>query len=191
MLAQRIPTILPDLTFEEALEITKIHSAAGLMTMETPLVTKRPFRSPHHSVSTVSLVGGGRIPKPGEVSLAHNGVLFLDEMPEFRKDALEILRQPLEDRKVTISRVNASITYPSNFMLIAAMNPCKCGYFGDPTHNCTCSMAQIHQYMHRISGPLLDRIDLHIEVAPVEYAHLAQTKPEETSASIKKAGKSC
>lgn len=186
MLAQRIPTILPDLTFEEALEITKIHSAAGLMTMETPLVTKRPFRSPHHSVSTVSLVGGGRIPKPGEVSLAHNGVLFLDEMPEFRKDALEILRQPLEDRKVTISRVNASITYPSNFMLIAAMNPCKCGYFGDPTHNCTCSMAQIHQYMHRISGPLLDRIDLHIEVAPVEYAHLAQTKPEETSASIKK-----
>lgn len=185
MLAARIPSILPDMMPEEALEVTKIHSIAGLIPEGKSLVTRRPFRSPHHTVSTISLVGGGRIPRPGEVSLAHNGVLFLDELPEFRKDALEILRQPLEDRKVSISRVSATVTYPCNFMLVAAMNPCNCGYFGDPSRTCTCSEAQIQRYMGKISGPLLDRIDLHINVMPVKYAQLSDNSKAESSASIR------
>lgn len=185
MLAARIPSILPDMTPEEALEVTKIHSIAGLIPEGKSLVTQRPFRSPHHTVSTISLVGGGRIPRPGEVSLAHNGVLFLDELPEFRKDALEILRQPLEDRKVSISRVSATVTYPCNFMLVAAMNPCNCGYFGDPSRHCTCSEAQIQRYMGKISGPLLDRIDLHINVMPVKYAQLSDNTKAESSVSIR------
>lgn len=183
MLAQRLPTILPDMTFEEALEVTKIHSIAGVL--EKPFENTRPFRSPHHTVSTVSLTGGGRMPKPGEVSLAHNGVLFLDELPEFSKSALEVLRQPLEDKKVTISRVTATNVYPCNFMLVAAMNPCPCGYFGDKTHQCMCSPSQIQKYMGKISGPLMDRIDLHIKVAPVKYDELTGTEKAESSASIK------
>lgn len=184
MLAQRLPTILPDMTFEEALEVTKIHSIAGVL--EKPFENTRPFRSPHHTVSTVSLTGGGRMPKPGEVSLAHNGVLFLDELPEFSKSALEVLRQPLEDKKVTISRVNATNVYPCNFMLVAAMNPCPCGYFGDKNHQCLCSPPQIQKYMSKISGPLMDRIDLHIKVAPVNYSELTGTEKAESSAEIKK-----
>ncbi|MBQ9097512.1 MAG: YifB family Mg chelatase-like AAA ATPase [Clostridia bacterium] len=186
MLASRLPTILPDLTFEEALEVTKIHSIAGLLNEEKAFINTRPFRTPHHSTSTISLAGGGRVPKPGEVSLAHNGVLFLDEFPEFNKSALEILRQPIEDRTVTISRVNATITYPSDFMLIAAMNPCPCGYFGDKKHHCTCTTAQIHKYTSKISGPILDRIDLHIFVEPVEYSQLTSNEKAESSAEIKK-----
>ena len=186
MLASRLPTILPDLTFEEALEVTKIHSIAGLLNEEQSFINTRPFRTPHHSTSTISLAGGGRVPKPGEVSLAHNGVLFLDEFPEFNKSALEILRQPIEDRNVTISRVNATITYPSDFMLIAAMNPCPCGYFGDKKHHCTCTTAQIHKYTSKISGPILDRIDLHIFVEPVEYSQLTSNEKSESSAEIKK-----
>ena len=186
MLASRLPTILPDLTFEEALEVTKIHSIAGLLNEEKSFINTRPFRTPHHSTSTISLAGGGRVPKPGEVSLAHNGVLFLDEFPEFNKSALEILRQPIEDRNVTISRVNATITYPSDFMLIAAMNPCPCGYFGDKNHHCTCTTAQIHRYTSKISGPILDRIDLHIFVEPVEYSQLTSSEKAESSAEIKK-----
>ncbi len=185
MLAQRLPSILPDLTFEEALEITKIHSISGTLPQEMPFMNMRPFRSPHHTVSTASITGGGRIPKPGEVSLAHNGVLFLDELPEFGKTALEVLRQPLEDKQVSISRVSASVTYPCNFMLVAAMNPCPCGYFGDKTHQCTCSTAQIHRYLGKISGPLIDRIDLHIQVAPVEYSQLTDERREESSAKIR------
>jgi len=186
MLAQRLPTILPDLSFEEALSVTKIHSIAGILPKDIPFISTRPFRSPHHTVSTMSLTGGGRIPRPGEVSLAHNGVLFLDELPEFKKTALEILRQPLEDGEVTISRVNATITYPCNFMLVAAMNPCPCGYFGDKVRHCTCSPAQIHRYLSKISGPLLDRVDLHIHVQPVAYSDLACKAESETSESIKK-----
>lgn len=185
MLAARVPSILPDMTLEEALDVTKIHSIAGLLPADTALVTRRPFRAPHHTVSTISLVGGGRFPRPGEVSLAHHGVLFLDELPEFRKDALEILRQPLEDRQVSISRVSASITYPCDFMLVAAMNPCHCGYFGDPSRRCTCSETQIQRYRGKISGPLMDRVDLHINVMPVEYAQLADTGSAECSASIR------
>lgn len=184
MLAQRLPTILPDMTFEEALEVTKIHSIAGVL--EKSFENTRPFRSPHHTVSTVSLTGGGRMPKPGEVSLAHNGVLFLDELPEFSKSALEVLRQPLEDKKVTIARVNATNVYPCNFMLVAAMNPCPCGYFGDKTHQCMCSPSQIQKYMSKISGPLMDRIDLHIKVSPVNYDELTGTEKAESSAEIKK-----
>ena len=185
MLAQRLPTILPNLSFEEALEVTKIHSIAGTLPPEVPFVSTRPFRSPHHTVSTISLTGGGRIPKPGEVSLAHHGVLFLDEMPEFKKSALEILRQPMEDKVVTISRVNATVTYPCDFMLVAALNPCPCGYFGDKVRQCTCSPAQIHRYLGKISGPLLDRVDLHIHVQPVEYAKLAGEEKAESSAQIR------
>ena len=186
MLAKRIPTILPDLSVEEALEITKIHSVAGTLNSDTPLVTKRPFRAPHHTVSTVALTGGGSFPRPGEVSLAHNGVLFLDEFPEYKKDAVEVLRQPLEDGTVTVSRVQSSMTFPCNFMLIAAMNPCKCGYYGDPNHECKCSEYQINQYLSRISGPVLDRIDLHIEINPVKYDDLQQNSTSEKSAEIKK-----
>lgn len=183
MLARRIPSILPDMTFEECLEVTKIYSVAGLL--KKPLITKRPFRAPHHSTSSASLTGGGKIPKPGEVSLAHYGVLFLDELTEFRKDILECLRQPLEDKFVTISRVNATITYPSNFMLICSMNPCPCGYYGDPTHECRCSSYQIQKYLNKISGPLLDRIDIHVEVMPVKYDFLVDEQKSENSAAIK------
>ncbi len=186
MLAQRLPSILPDLSFAEALEVTKIHSIAGTLPAEIPFINTRPFRSPHHTVSTTSITGGGRMPRPGEVSLAHNGVLFLDELPEFKKSALEVLRQPLEDKEVSISRVSASVTYPCNFMLVAAMNPCPCGYFGDKKHQCTCSTPQIQRYLSKISGPLLDRIDLHIQVAPVEYSHLTDEYKAESSADIKK-----
>ncbi|EOC99316.1 YifB family Mg chelatase-like AAA ATPase [Caldisalinibacter kiritimatiensis] len=171
MIARRLPSILPKLTFEQALEITKIYSIVGLLN-EYSLVTKRPFRAPHHTMSNVSLVGGGRIPRPGEVSLAHYGVLFLDELPEFKKSVLEVLRQPMEDGHVTISRVNASLSYPSKFMLVASMNPCPCGYYGDPTHECTCNQRDIDRYLGKISGPLLDRIDIHIEVSPVKYNEL-------------------
>ena len=164
MLARRLPSILPDLTFNEALEITKIHSISGLLSENTPFIFKRPFRSPHHTITETSLVGGGRIPKPGEISLAHFGVLFLDELPEFHKSTLEVLRGPLEDKIVTISRVDFSTTYPCNFMFIASMNPCPCGYYGSKEKTCTCREDQIQKYIHKISGPLLDRIDIHIEV---------------------------
>ncbi len=186
MLAQRMPGILPDLTFEESLETTKIHSIAGTLSKETPLITSRPFRSPHHTISAVGLSGGSSMPKPGELSLAHNGILFLDELPEFRRDVLEVLRQPLEDGKVTISRVNATLSYPCNIMLIASMNPCKCGYFSDPNRECTCTPNQINNYRHRVSGPLLDRIDIQVEVASVKYDELSSLKTGETSAEIKK-----
>ncbi|MBE7010942.1 MAG: ATP-binding protein [Ruminococcaceae bacterium] len=185
MLAQRLAGILPKPSLEEALEITKIHSIAGALPTDTALITARPFRSPHHTISAVGLSGGGRIPRPGEVSLSHNGVLFLDELPEFNKSALEVLRQPLEDGCVTISRVNATLTYPCNTMLVAAMNPCKCGYYGDAQRECTCSEAQIHQYLSKISGPLLDRIDLHVEVPSVSYRDLETKEPGEPSANIR------
>lgn len=172
MLAKRIPTILPDLTFEESLEVTKIHSICGILPTRTPLISQRPFRSPHHTISTNGMSGGGRTPRPGEVSLAHHGVLFLDELPEFRKDTLEVLRQPLEDSKITISRVSGTLTYPCNIMLITAMNPCKCGFLNDPYHECTCTPREVQQYMAKISGPLLDRIDIHIEVNPIRYEDL-------------------
>lgn len=185
MLAQRLPTILPRLTFDEALEVTKLYSIAGLLPEGTPLLATRPFRSPHHTISAVGLSGGGSMPKPGEISLAHHGVLFLDELPEFSKEALEVMRQPLEDGKVTIARVNATLTYPCNTMLIAAMNPCKCGYYGDTTRKCTCTEAQVRQYLSRISGPLLDRIDLHVEIPAVKYQELSQKSGGETSAQIR------
>lgn len=185
MIAQRLPTILPDLTFEEALEITKIHSIAGTLQSGSSLITTRPFRHPHHTISASGLSGGGRIPRPGEISLAHNGVLFLDELPEFGKDVLEVLRQPLEDGSVTIARVTATLTYPCNIMLIASMNPCRCGYYGDGSGRCKCTQTQMQQYLAKISGPLLDRIDLHIEVSPVKYSDLEATKPSESSFKIK------
>lgn len=183
-MARRLPTILPELSLEEALEVTKIHSVAGKL-KENALITSRPFRSPHHTISAVSLVGGGKIPKPGEISLSHGGVLFLDELPEFNKNVLEVLRGPLEDRKVTISRVNATLTYPCNFMLIASMNPCACGYYGSKEKECTCTSQSIQKYMGRISGPLLDRMDIHIEVAPVKYQKLSTRVKGESSANIR------
>ena len=186
MLAQRMPSILPDLSFDEALEVTKIHSIAGLLPKDQPLILNRPFRSPHHTISSAGLSGGGSTPKPGELSLAHNGILFLDELPEFRRDSLEVLRQPLEDGNVTISRVNATLTYPCNIMLIASMNPCKCGYFGDSRRQCTCTPTQVNRYRSRISGPLLDRIDIQVEVSNVDYEYLSSTENSETSAEIKK-----
>ncbi len=186
MLAQRMPSILPDLSFDEALEVTKIHSIAGLLPKDQPLILNRPFRSPHHTISSAGLSGGGSTPKPGELSLAHNGILFLDELPEFRRDSLEVLRQPLEDGNVTISRVNATLPYPCNIMLIASMNPCKCGYFGDSRRQCTCTPTQINRYRSRISGPLLDRIDIQVEVSNVDYEDLSSTENSETSAEIKK-----
>ncbi len=186
MLAQRMPSILPDLSFDEALEVTKIHSIAGLLPKDQPLILNRPFRSPHHTISSAGLSGGGSTPKPGELSLAHNGILFLDELPEFRRDSLEVLRQPLEDGNVTISRVNATLTYPCNIMLIASMNPCKCGYFGDSRRQCTCTPTQVNRYRSRISGPLLDRIDIQVEVSNVDYEALSSTENSETSAEIKK-----
>lgn len=186
MLARRVPSILPDLTFEESLETTKIHSIAGILEKNVALITKRPFRSPHHTVSSISLIGGGRIPKPGEISLAHNGVLFLDELPEFNKNTLEVLRGPLEDKVVTISRVNASLTYPCNFMFIASMNPCPCGYLGSREKECSCSEQSISRYIGKISGPLLDRIDIQIEVSQVKYQNLENNTKIETSQEVKK-----
>jgi len=185
MLARRVPTILPPMTVDEAIEITKIYSVAGLLPPNTGLLTTRPFRAPHHTSSNAALVGGGSVPRPGEVSLAHNGVLFLDELPEFRREVLEVLRQPLEDGVVSIARVQASIAYPARFMLIAAMNPCPCGYFGDAHHACTCSPTQIRKYQQRVSGPLLDRIDIHIEVPRLHPDDLLRTQPGEPSAAIR------
>lgn len=185
MIARRIPTILPDLTFEEALEVTKIHSISGMLDNDIGIVTKRPFRSPHHTISPTSMIGGGKIPKPGEISLAHNGVLFLDELPEFNRNTLEVLRGPLEDRNVTISRLYSKVIYPSNFMLIASMNPCPCGYYGSTEKKCQCSKTAIEKYLNRISGPLLDRIDLHVEVKPVKYQKLDSSNRVESSRQIK------
>ena len=185
MLAKRLPTILPDLSLAEALETTKIHSVAGLLPPNTALIATRPFRSPHHTISDAALIGGGHIPRPGEVSLAHHGVLFLDELPEFKKNVLEVLRQPLEDGKVTISRVTISLDYPANFMLAAAMNPCPCGFFTDPNNSCTCSPPQIQKYLARVSGPLLDRIDIHLEVPAVKYKELAGGSTGDTSREIR------
>ncbi len=186
MLAKRLPSILPDMTRQEALETTKLHSVAGTLPGGVGLLRSRPFRAPHHNISAPGLAGGGSVPRPGEVSLAHNGVLFLDELPEFSRQAMECLRQPLEDHQVTISRVSASLSYPCSFTLVAAMNPCPCGYFGHPTRRCTCSAAAAQRYLSRVSGPLLDRIDLHIEVPPVEFEQLASKSPGESSASIRK-----
>ena len=185
MMARRIPSILPDLTFEEALEVTKIHSIAGLLSKDIPILLTRPFRSPHHTVTINSLIGGGNIPKPGEISLAHYGVLFLDELPEFNKSTIEVLRGPLEDREVTISRVNASLTYPCNFMFVASMNPCPCGFYGSKYKECTCTPEAISRYMGKISGPLLDRIDIQIEVTPVKYQKIASEEKIESSEVIK------
>lgn len=185
MLARRMPTILPDMSVEEALETTKIHSVAGRLPAGSALVATRPFRSPHHSISYAGLIGGGAIPKPGEVSLAHHGVLFLDELPEFKKDILEMLRQPMEDNQVTISRAATTLTYPAGFMLISAMNPCPCGYYGDLMHECTCSTSEIQRYMSRISGPLMDRIDIHITVPSVKFKELSSETCGEKSAIIR------
>jgi len=184
MLAKRIPTILPPITFEEALEATKIHSVAGY-TDARGLLTIRPFRSPHHTISDAGLIGGGTIPRPGEVSLAHNGVLFLDELPEFERNVLEVLRQPLEDQKVTISRAAMSLTFPAGFMLVAAMNPCPCGYYNATTRECTCTLPMIKRYIAKISGPLLDRIDIHIDVPAVKVRELAEAEATEGSPEIR------
>lgn len=186
MLSKRLPGILPLMTFDESIETTNIHSISGLLDSETPLVTVRPFRAPHHTISSAGLAGGGSIPHPGEISLAHNGLLFLDELAEFDRKTLEILRQPLEEQKVTISRASGTITYPSSIMLIAAMNPCPCGFFGHPKKKCICTQKQVSNYLSKISGPLLDRLDLHVEVAPVEFSQLSSSEKEEDSASIRK-----
>ena len=185
MLARRLPTIMPPMSVDEALECTKIHSVAGKLGKRSGLMSLRPFRAPHHLTSQVALIGGGQSPQPGEVSLAHNGILFLDELPEFGRNVLEVLRQPLEDRKITVSRARYSVEYPANFTLVAAMNPCPCGYYNHPTHECTCPAGAVHRYMSRISGPLLDRIDLHIEVTPVPIAEMTTDRREETSAEVR------
>ena len=185
MLARRLPGILPDMSREEILACTEIYSVAGLTSQERPIVCTRPFRAPHHTVSAAGLAGGGTVPRPGEISLAHNGVLFLDELPEFRSDVLEVLRQPLEDGEVTVSRVQASVTYPSRFMLVCAMNPCKCGWYGHPSGRCKCSEAEVHRYHSRISGPLLDRIDLIVEVPALDFEELRRRAPAESSAAVK------
>jgi len=185
MLAKRLPSILPQVTLDEALETTKIHSVIGLISSGSAIVAIRPFRSPHHTISDVALIGGGSFPKPGEVSLAHNGVLFLDELPEFHRNVLEVLRQPLEDGVVTVARASTSITYPAKFMLAAAMNPCPCGFYGDPQRECTCTPFQVQKYRAKISGPLLDRIDMHIEVPPVKYQELAEDTGGECSLTIR------
>ncbi len=186
MLSQALPGILPPLTFEESLSLSKIYSIAGLLSKKEPLITKRPFRSPHHSASAASIIGGGRIPHPGEVSLSHHGVLFLDEFPEYKREVLEALRQPLEDGEVTVSRVQAQITFPCQFLLAASMNPCPCGYFNDPNRDCTCSPSALQRYRNKISGPLLDRFDLQLEVVPVSFQELHRTEPEEDSVTIRK-----
>ncbi|GCF09476.1 YifB family Mg chelatase-like AAA ATPase [Dictyobacter arantiisoli] len=184
LLARSMPSILPSMVIEEALDVTKIYSVSGMLSSDVPLVRQRPFRAPHHTISHAGLVGGGRMPRPGEISLAHRGVLFLDELPEFGKNVLEVLRQPLEDKIVTISRAQGSITYPANFMLVAAMNPCPCGFYGDPVRECTCSALAITRYQKRISGPLMDRIDIHIEVPRVDYEKLADKRNVESSVTI-------
>jgi len=186
MLAKRIPTIMPDLSLNEALEVTKIHSAMGILPIKEGLMRTRPFRSPHHTISGVALAGGGSLPVPGEISLSHQGVLFLDELPEFHRDCLEALRQPLEDGFIRICRIARSFTFPAAFMLVAAMNPCKCGHFNDPKHSCRCSTTQVHSYRSKTSGPLLDRIDIHIEVPTAKYQELSSNLPAENSAQIKK-----
>ena len=185
MLAKRLPTILPPLTVEESLETTKIHSVAGQLPSSESLLNIRPFRAPHHTISDVALVGGGTHPQPGEISLAHNGVLFLDELPEFKRTVLEVMRQPLESRHITISRAKFSVDYPASFMLIAAMHPCPCGYYNHPEKECICGSAVVHRYLSKISGPLLDRIDLHVEVTPVEFKELSDSRPTERSESIR------
>ena len=185
MMAKRLPGILPPLSLSESLETTQIHSVAGQLKSMHGLITQRPFRAPHHTVSQVALVGGGANPMPGEISLAHNGVLFLDELPEFNRSALEVLRQPLEDRQITVTRAKYSISYPCSFMFVASMNPCPCGYFGDPTHHCACTPGQIQRYMNKISGPLLDRIDIHCEIQAVPFAQLSKMQPGEPSSVIR------
>ncbi|HEY5648838.1 MAG TPA: YifB family Mg chelatase-like AAA ATPase [Nitrospiria bacterium] len=185
MLAKRLSSILPIMNFEEAIETTKIHSVTGNLPDKKPLLSVRPFRSPHHTISDAGLIGGGKIPRPGEVSLAHNGVLFLDELPEFRRNVLEVLRQPLEEGRVTISRALASLSYPARFMLIAAMNPCPCGFLTDPGHSCVCAPVQVRRYRARVSGPLLDRIDIHVEVPAVAYKELAGDRPQVSSSTIR------
>ncbi len=186
MLAKRMPSIMPPLTMDEALETTKIHSVAGKIGAAQGLLTQRPFRSPHHLASRVALVGGGSSPQPGEISLAHNGILFLDELPEFGRNLLETMRQPMEDKEVTVSRSKYTVCYPADFMLIASMNPCPCGYYNHPTRPCVCSKGTVFKYLNRISGPMLDRIDLHIEVVPVAFAELSSARPEESSAEIRR-----
>jgi magnesium chelatase family protein len=185
MLARRIPTILPGLTFEEALETTRIYSVMGMLPSGKSLLEARPFRAPHHTISDAGLVGGGQIPKPGEVTLAHNGVLFLDEFPEFRKNVLEVMRQPMEDSNVTIARAAVSLKFPASFLLIAAMNPCPCGYLGDPGHECICNSMQVQRYNSRLSAPLLDRIDIHVEVPAVPYKEISSSRKPESSATIR------
>lgn len=185
MMAKRLPSILPPLTLAESLETTQIHSVAGKLSRDTSLISQRPFRSPHHTISSVALVGGGSNPQPGEISLAHNGVLFCDELPEFNRSVLEVMRQPLEDRKITISRTKYTVEYPCSFMFVASMNPCPCGYYGDPTHHCVCSPGQILRYMNKISGPLLDRIDLQIEISALSFNEISQARPGEPSAVIR------
>lgn len=184
MLAKRLPSILPEMNFDEALEVTKIHSISGLLSDTEPLIFQRSFRSPHHTITPNSLVGGGKNPKPGEISLAHRGVLFLDELPEFQKSTLELLRGPLEDREITISRLNTTITYPCSFMFVASMNPCPCGYYGSNDKSCNCKPEQIKKYINKISGPLLDRIDIQIEVESINYSKFSSNRPQETSAQI-------
>jgi magnesium chelatase family protein len=185
MLAKRLPTILPPLTLNEALETTKIHSVAGKVGADGTLITTRPFRSPHHTISDVALVGGGGNPQPGEISLSHNGVLFLDELPEFKRTVLEVMRQPMEERRVTISRAKVSIDYPANFMLVASMNPCPCGYYNHPEKECVCAPGVVQRYLSKVSGPLLDRIDLHVEVVPVSFDEMTATRKSETSTEIR------
>ena len=185
MLARRLPTVLPQMSFDESIETTKIHSIMGLLKQGQPLIATRPYRSPHHTISDAGLIGGGQIPKPGEVSLSHNGVLFLDELPEFKRNVLEALRQPLEDGHVTISRAITSLTYPASMMLVAAMNPCKCGFHGDPFHQCLCTPHQIQTYRSKVSGPLMDRIDIHVEVPAIKFNEIASDSTAEPSTSIR------
>ena len=186
MMAKRLPTILPPLTLSESLETTQIYSVAGKLSRDTSLISQRPFRAPHHTISPVALVGGGNNPQPGEITLAHNGVLFCDELPEFNRSVLEVMRQPLEDRRITISRAKYTIEYPCSFMFVASMNPCPCGYYGDPTHHCVCSPGQIQRYMNKISGPLLDRIDIQVEVSALKYSQLSSASSGEPSSEIRK-----
>ncbi len=185
MLAKRLPTILPEMTHEESIDATKIHSIAGTLSPDTPLIRTRPFRAPHHTISAAGMTGGGAVPRPGEISLAHNGVLFLDELPEFHRDVMEALRQPIEDGRVTISRVAGTLTYPSALTLVAAMNPCPCGYFGHPKKQCTCTQTQVSRYLSKVSGPMLDRLDIHVEVPPIDFESLKSKGGEETSAQIR------
>ena len=185
MLSKRLPSILPDMTWEESLEVSQVYSVMGQLTAKQPLLTRRPFRSPHHTVSNAGLAGGGTNPRPGEISMAHKGVLFLDELPEFHKDTLDLMRQPLEDGKVTISRVSGAVTYPAEFMLVCAMNPCKCGWYGDPSGRCRCSERAVESYRSRISGPLLDRIDIVVEVPSVQFEDLQRRTEAEPSAEVK------